>query len=364
MKTENNRYQNLALEASLKSSCSEINAHATNNAEHSASKNLPQASGDHMTSYFEEPHLSHQGLINNVDAELQIQITLAEVAEKQKSTEHQTRDLQNKLATAREKKVQIDSRRKNTSFLAYVKQLILAELGIGITCSFDGALSIPVFETWGFSFIESIFLGSLFSGVFAIFAQTFLRIINLGKTIWRRRLIALGLSALLIALFTYMAISRAEYLSTAINTNAVDAVNIHFSPLPFIFTSILLFIIAVAVHHFYMPTHEQTQAIREYLRLYREKKANDAEIARIEASIAAVQQENSELRNLNASILVYGGKLEERIINNAKTCYALWKKHNLMHRADNCKPDCFDEPYPFTFRTNFHSNNNSHEKNI
>jgi len=361
MKTENTRYQNPTLEATQKSSCDEINEHAKHDAERTGAKNLPHVLGDHMSSYIEGPHLSHQGEIDKVDAELQIQITLAEVSEKQEATEHQTRDLQNKMANARGKDVQIESKRKNTSFPAYLKQLIFAELGIGITCSFDGVMSINIWGTWGFSLIESIFMGALFAGVLTMFAQTFLRLINLGKTIWKRRLIALGLSTLLITLFIYMAISRAEYLSAAMNANAI---NIHFSPLPFIFTSILLFIIAVAIHYFYMPTVEQAEAIREYLRLRKEKRAINAEIARIDAAITIVQQENSDLRSLNASILVFGATSEKRIINNAYTCYALWKKHNLMHRPDNRKPDCFDEPYPFTFKTNFLLNNNSREKDI
>ncbi|HVW97069.1 MAG TPA: hypothetical protein VHA56_13950 [Mucilaginibacter sp.] len=364
MKTENNRYQNQTLEASQTSACSEINETAKINAEQLASKNLPEATGDHMHPYVEEFHLGHQAEINKIDAELQMQLALAEVSEKQASTEQQARELQNKLGEAREQSVLIDSKRKNTSYPAYLMRLLMARFGILITCSFDGTLSIPVYETWGFSLIESIFMGTLFAGVLSLFAHTFKKLVQLGKTIWHRRLIALGLSALLIALFSYMAIARADYLSTMVNVNPADALNMHFSPLPFILTSLLLFIVAVAIHHFYMPTEEQKSAVREYIRLYRQKKVLEAEISQIEASITALHQENNELRMRNASILVYGAKLEERVINNAKICYALWKKHNLMHRSDTRRPDCFNEPYPFTFKTNFHLITSNNESNI
>ena len=363
MKTENNRYQNPAIEAFLKSSFGEINGNAKIDAERLASKNLPRPSGDRMPSYVEEPHLSHQALMDKVNADLQFKTICGEVAEKQKSCDQKTHDLRNKSAAAKERKVQTDSSCKNAPYPSYLKHLILAQLAIGIICLFEGILSIPVYQIWGFNLVEAILMGGLFAAVLAIFAQTFLDIVNLGKTIWQRRLIAFGLLSLLTAMFTYMAIARAEYLSSLANANAVDSLNIHFSPLPFIFTSILLFIVAVAVHHFYMPTQEQKEAIREYKRLQKEKKGIDAEIAKIDADIKAEEKENSDLRTTNASMLVYGSMLEELIMNNAKSCYALWKKHNLMHRPDHCKPDCFNESYPFTFNTNFHSiNNNNHEK--
>jgi cell division protein FtsB len=364
METENNRYQNPALEAYLKSSFAEINGNAKIDAERLASKNLPRPSADRMPSYVEESHLSHQALMDKVNAEVQFKTTCGEVAEKQKSCDQKTHELRNKLAAAKEKKVQVDSKCKNVSYPVYLLRLILAELAIILISLFEGILSIPVYEIWGFNLVESILMGGLFATVLAIFAQTFLDIVNLGKTVWQRRLIAFGLLSLLTGMFTYMAIARADYLSSLANANAVDSLNIHFSPLPFIFTSILLFIVAVAVHHFYMPTQEQKDAIREYKRLQKEKKAIDGEIEKIDADIKTEEKENSDLRTTNASMLVYGSMLEEMIKNNAKSCYALWKKHNLMHRPDHSKPDCFNEPYPFTFNTNFHSvNDNNHEKN-
>jgi len=365
METQHTRYHNDAIETLRKSSFDEISGKAKIDAERLASNNLPRQSGDRMPSYVEEPHLGYQALMDKVNAEVQFKTTCGEVAEKQKFCDRRTHDLQNKLAEAKEKKVQMDTKRKKVSYPVYLIRLILAHLSIMLISLFEGMLSVPVYEIWGFNLVEAILMGSLFATVLAIFAHTFLSIVSLGKTIWQRRLIALGLLSLLTAMFTYMAITRAEYLSSLANANAVDSLNIHFSPLPFIFTSILLFLVAVAVHHFYMPTQEQKDAMCAYMQLNKERKAIDAEITIIEANIETLQQENSDLRNTNASMLVYGSMLEELIMNNAKRCYALWKKHNLMHRPDHCKPDCFNEPYPFTFNTNFHSiNNSNHEKVI
>lgn len=354
MKTEKTRYYSPTLDASLKSSFDEIKGKAKINAESMASKNLPRVSADVIRPYFEESHLEFQLLNDRVGTELRFQTTCEEVSEKKKSSEQQTRDLRTKLASSQEKQVYVNTKCKNTPYPAYLIRFILAEFAIICISLFEGIQTVPVYETWGFNLAEAILAGILFSVVIAIFAHTFLKIVNLGKTIWHRRLIALALLVLLTTLFTYMANVRAEYLSSVVNSNAADTLNIHFSPFPFVLTSLLLFIVAVAVCHFYMPTDQQKEAIREYTRLNNEKKAIEDEIAQLEAKIDAVQQENSDLRNMNASIVDYGSMLENMIMNHAEMCLALWKKHNLMSRPDSCKPDCFDDPsYPFTFKTNF-----------
>jgi cell division protein FtsB len=197
-------------------------------------------------------------------------------------------------------------------------------------------------------------MGVLFAGVLAVFSHVFERIVLLGKTLWQRRTIALTLLLLLIALFTFMSITRAEYLSKQVIDNSADAINIHFSPLPFIATSLLLFIVAVAINHFFFPSTAERAAMRDYRHIKKEKQANETEQEQIEQAIDATQQESTDLKKTNASILEYGCMLEQLIISNAYRGFSLWKKHNIMHRPDDGRPLSFDDPYPLNFDTNFH----------
>jgi hypothetical protein len=152
---------------------------------------------------------------------------------------------------------------------------------------------------------------------------------------------------------------RAEYLSEVVKANAADSMNIHFSSIPFVLISLLLFVVAVSICHFYLPT----RALGAYYRLHKQKKDVDKEVSELQEHIQRIQTELVELKINHDAILSYGATLEELIVNHAKSCYMLWKHENLFHREDRSKPDCFNEPYPFTFKLYFSTSNPlNHEK--
>lgn len=354
MKT-NERMSSHAL-ATLLQAAFEINReHIKINAQSFAFKNMPRTYGDRVGAYFEEDHHRYQHLMDEVNKELQIKTTCQQVADHSRMTEARQRDLNNKHSAAKEKQIATDAKFKKTSHPKGRIRQMLACAAVIITSLTEGILTTPIYERWAYSSIESVFMGLLFAGVLAIFAHAFLKIVFLGKTLWQRRLIAFSLVLLLAVLFKYMADVRADYLTGVVNASSADALNQHFSAWPFVCISLLLFITSVAINHFVMPTKKEKDDLKDYQRICQAKKDIDAEIAQIEADKAKVTGENNALKASSASILEYGSMLEASIITHARSGYGLWKKHNLMHRPDNIRPDCFDQDYPFAFNTNFHA---------
>jgi hypothetical protein len=355
MKTEKNRDNQPELDAYLAQSFEEIKQQSIINAQTYAARNHPPLSNKKVISYFEEDHHKYQGLIDTINAELQFKASCNEVVEHQKITDHLIRILHNKLSAAKSALVGIDAKLKNWQCPFGKAQLILAWTAISIIALFEGLLAIPVFSTWGYSNITAIVMGILFAGVLAAFAHLFKKIVALGKTVWQRRAIAAALLLLLTLLFSFMASQRAAYLSKTVAENSANTINLHFSPIPFVCTSLLLFVVAAAVSYFFLPSKEQWQELQAYMEVHKAKEQNEAEQERVEAEIAARHREHADVVHMNTSALDKGNMLEKLVVSNAYGCFAEWKKQNMMHRSDNGVPVSFDDPnYPCKFNTNFH----------
>jgi hypothetical protein len=356
MKTvEKPMYHKPELDAWIQEHLKETEQRIIINAQNYAVRNRPPLLTENMQVYFHEDHVRFQAMIDTVGGKLQFNALCNEVAEHDRLTEGQLQAIHNKLSLAKENQIEIDRDLRGNRPPYGKFRLLLVWVAIGAIALFEGLLATPCFETWGYSLTETLCMGVLFAGVLAALAHAFERIVFLGKTPWQRRIITAALLLLLGCLFGYMSQARAEYLSKQIAANSADAINMHFSPWPFVLTSLLLFVVAVALNHFFLPSNEQRKAMREYNETLKKKSSNEAEQQQLEQDIANRKKENAELRQTNASILEYGCMLEQLIISHAHGGFALWKKHNMMYRPDNDRPTCFDDhSYPFAFNTNFH----------
>ncbi len=346
------RYHQPELDAYVATQCKEIKSEIIQNAEDYAVRNQPLPDNETIESFFEEDHLKFQGVIDEVNTRLQVKTGIHHVIEHKQVTENKVREVLNKLSHAKDKQnrnaAQLQGRKP--PFSKRLMRFVLiatAALILG-----DVVFNIAVFETYGYSKAEAFFLSLIFAFLLGILAHFFKRIVSWGKTVWQQRAIAVGLILLLVVLFYTMAAHRVQFLEVQASEDA--AKTLHISPIPFVIMSLLLFLGAVVINDFYFPSKEQRDAMREYQRLIKEKQEIDDEYARLKTDEAAIENDHVEVRHMNASILEYGCSLEELIISKAHEGLALWKKHNMMYRKDNCRPRSFDKSgYPLSFRTNF-----------
>ncbi|MBX7204119.1 MAG: chloride channel protein [Bacteroidia bacterium] len=344
-------YHHPSLESKLKEACESIRNHEKIGAEEYATRLLPRPHGDHMDMYMEGFHHEYQLQLDSVNTELQFKSICQQVSEQEKKAQKQKQDLRNKLSEAKQKQVDLDEELKKTPVPPNAKGQRKARIASFIVCLFEGIFSIPVFESWGMNFLVSTILGFLLAGVLAAFAEIFPRILAIGKTVWQRRLIVLSLFIVTLTLFTFLAFIRADFL----NSGDAKQLGLHYSPWPFVCISEFLLITAVALCYFFHLTLEQRNAIQKHQVLKTEIEAIQKEISEFEEAVRSVDEDTRVLKNQCGSMLVFGSMMEEMVINHALGSYAMFKKTNLMHREDNHKPDCFDEPYPFSFSTNFNS---------
>lgn len=355
MKTiEKSMYQRPELTAFVQEQLKQLDQHIHIDAENHGARNKPPLLELNINSYVIDNHHKAQALIGHVGAELQPAILVSEVIESEKIMERKLQALQNKLVSVKEKAIEHEKALKGKQREYSKFRLPLIWLAICVPLLGDGMLNRPTFETYGYNFIESLAMSILVAASLAVLAHSSGKIISLGKTIWQRRAIVATILFSITALFYYLADTRASYLSNEAATNAPNSENIHFSPIPFCLLSVLLFVIAVAINHFFFPTNEQRKAMREYQVLKQQCEDNVVEQQRIEQEMESLKQQYEELRQVNGSIYVYGGKLEDMIISHAQAGFGNWKKVSMMHRPDNGRPLCFDsDEYSFTFQRNF-----------
>ncbi|MDB5124817.1 MAG: hypothetical protein JWP94_2946 [Mucilaginibacter sp.] len=354
MESKNYGYQNSTIEELLASKFKEVTEYVKISAQSVGSKNLPQLTSDNMRFYFEEFHLLHQQLIDTVGGIIPPETCVDQVLERNKITQNKQRDLHNKLITAKGNHIYTKAKHEGKSLPVSELRMIVCWAAILVVCLFDGLMAVPIFEASGFNLLESTGMAIMFSAALAVICHYSTKLIRLGKTVAQRRLIAGAILLMITLLFCFMANMRVHHLEYMVHANDNSSHEV-FSPIPFIAFSVLFFSVGIIISFFSMPTKEERNYLRQYKQLLQDIKDSDATIASLERQKDAVQIENSELRNLNGSILIYGASLEDRIIHHAHSLYALWMNENLMYRSDNGKPSCFDQAYPFTFSTNFHS---------
>jgi hypothetical protein len=351
---ETNTYHRPELTAYVQEQLKDLEQHSLIDAEDHGNRNKPLLLENNVKPYLVGNHHKAQAIMSHVASVLQPAALISEVVESEKATERRIQASRNMLVIVKQKAVEFEKELKGKHPEHSPLRVLLVWIAVCIPLLGDGMLNRPVFETFGYNFIESVCMSLLLAASLAVLAHSFGKIVALGKTIRQRRAIVAVISLLVTVLFYYLADTRASYLTHEAATYTGNGKDIDFSPIPFTMMSVLLFGIAVAINFFFFPSREQRKATRDYYALKYEYALNTAEHLRIEQGIEALQQQHEELVQVNGSIYVYGSKLEDMIISHAQIAFAAWEKVNMMHRPDNGRPICFgSDEYPFTFQRNF-----------
>jgi hypothetical protein len=352
MKTiEKNIYSEPALEAYVREQLKDLDQQLCADAEQYAIKNKPPLLEKNIKSYFVEHHQKAQSIIDHISTELQPATLISEVVEDETKRDRILQGLQNKLRVVKDKAYEHEKLLKDKKQPYSTYRIPLMWVLIFVPLLGDGILNRPTFETYGYTFIESCAMSLLLATALTILAHLFDRIVALGKTLWQRRAIATGIIVIVTCLFYYLADTRASYLA---NEALAEGAILRVSPIAFTLISTVLFVVAVALNHFFFPTAEQRNAMREYQSVRKQHEELQQEISRIEQEIETTKQAHEALRHMNGSIYVYGSKLEDMVITHSIGGFAKFKKVNMMHRPDNGRPPGFDsDEYPYFFTKHF-----------
>lgn len=323
-------------------------------AQNRGAKNLPPLNNRRLNGYFEEHHLAFQQLVDNNGKDNLFKSTCDEVTEHKSQTDERVLELDNQLYDVQQKQIATNAALKCTRSPYSHMRVVLVLIVVFFLMQFDGALSMPVWEALGLSYIIAIWAGVIFAGALSTLSYYFERLVQKGKTLLTQRLIAFSIMAFVVTLFSLMAVYRAEHANQQLNDYGIPS---HIPPGLFVFLSVFLFSVAVIIKHFAFPNKTQREQKREYDRAVKEKSENDDEYRRLCDEKTALKQAHALVRKNSTEKLERASKIEAFIISHAKEGHALYKKYNQNSRPDSGRPWSFDEPYPHTFNTNFHTIN-------
>lgn len=310
-----------------------------------ASRNKPLPEGDYLPTYIESIHFGHQALLDYINQELQAEATRFQVVLTGNATDDDINALDEQLKAKNNRLNEADIRLYHTPVPKKWKHRKLAYLFIFALSLTEGVLAITGFSAFGISTIGATIMGIALAFCLAAFAHTIPKLIAEGKNILQKRAIALSITVLTFYFFFFLSQTRSNYL--------IQTTGIQYSPWPFVFTSVFLMLIAIAVARYYLPNPQEKEAIDHYKHLCNEKQGLQKEVNILQAQIAKKNTYSQVTKTSGASILEYGNMLEQQIINHAHKNYSDFKTTNLSYRTDSVHPACFQQPYPFQFNRHF-----------
>lgn len=338
-------HQNIALTKHVEAKLKALDETTVIQSKTFANGNKPLPKDDYLPTYIESLHFSHQVLIDYINQELQAEATRFQVVLTGNATDDDVTALDEQLKTKNNRLNEAEIKLYHTPVPKKWKHRKLAYLFIIALCLSEGIMAINGFTAFGISAIGATIMGIALAFCLAAFAHTIPKLIAEGKNALQKRTIAISITLLTFYFFFYLSQTRSNYL--------IQTTGIEYSPWPFVFTSVFLMLIAIAVARYYLPNPQEKEAIDHYKHLCKEKQGLQNEVNTLQAEIAKKNTYSQITKTSGASILEYGNMLEQQIINHAHKNYSDFKAINLNYRTDNAHPTCFQQPYPFQFNRHF-----------
>ncbi len=336
-----------------------LREHTKHTAKTDAETGNPALTGDRLQDHISFIHTTCQSLIDKQAGALKPQSTLHSTISNNKAAEKNIKNLLHKKGEAEQHKNQTASTLKNTLAPPKYHSRKWATWVIVILCLFEAPFSINLFESWGFTQLESYILSPLFAILFGLIAHMTPKLIYLLPNPRHKKILIAILLILFTIAFAYLGQERANYL-TAHTQYPHSAV-------PFAVLSLLLLVSATLLSYFYLPiTTAEKEAIAQYDYLKQEAEKAAHTFITLEQQIAELRQQKTTQEGLSVATLEEGGMNENFILNTCQECIALYISTNKKHRDQ--PSDCYTQNIDFQFRTHFlplfdsHTNNpNNHE---
>lgn len=342
------KYFNPELEEELKIKLNEIEFSIKEDNKELAHIGLPKSQGDSINRYFGKYHHQIQGLIDYSNQTLQSRSIVGHVNDHSK---HTKKVVQTRISGISEKKNEankLESKLVQKSTLMTFKKLVTIHLIIALIGLCEAMFSVQIFESFGFSRLEAILVSLLYGVVLTTYAHLAPLIINFGKTILQKRLIAGVLVFFTIVFFYYLADSRATYLKELAQS---EGIQLEYSPLPFVCMSTLILIVAIALAYFFLPDKKEREKIRDHKILTNQKNEIANQISQNQKDIESIEYEHTTLRVTSISRLEYGASLEDFLTTQSQYLFYLFISENQKNREDSC--DCYDDTYTLKFNYYF-----------
>ncbi len=333
------------LEREINSSLDAAKARAVNDAMHLASQNLPANQTEVHSMYWQEHHSRFDTILSFIKQTLKRDASVFGAQQANQTTNEDLQKLQNDTKFLKDKLadhlVQLPP--------APVKKDKFKGLVPAIS-ALEGAYSVPVFESMGFSPVLAWIMGAVFGICLWLFFKLIKKAFTKAPTLWVKLLICAGTVLILGVVFTTMCKMRAEHLTAIAQSEGLD---INYSPWPILIISLFFSVIALLVTLFAEPSDKEKESMEIHSAWQTSKNQLESEIARKEDSMKRLRQTSIQGATQVAERLEYGHSLELRVTETARLAFEQFKKQNLAHRTDGPGTLSIAEPYPFQFNYNF-----------
>lgn len=349
-------YLNTEFETMLDKELGIIKEKYSADAQHLVSNNLP-ASGEAFSMYWAEHHSKFENLITVINQHLKSDALLYQVRQIAEAASAEKQDLQNRRKEVldtladhcREQPTQPDF---SPARLAGIKTTVAA------IAMFEALYTGPVFMQIGLSWIEAAVASSLLAVALTAYYHNAPLVIERASNSRQKRIVFICIWLLPVIFFYFIGTGRADYLTQVSQEDGGEG--IIYSPWLFITTSIIMSITALMLALF-QPDKEAGNQYKRYKTWKRKKTELEIQLGDIEKHIKAADTNTRANALAAADTYESGHILEQRVITSARSGFEDFKKRIVTRRGIAGGPS-MQEPYPFTFNTNFdYKSSKSHE---
>jgi hypothetical protein len=211
---------------------------------------------------------------------------------------------------------------------------------LGFFMLVDTLISGTALQAMGYSLITSYVIGlAIGIGIFFL-AENLPEIIQKGRNLLEKRLIAIGAFIFLFGVFYVLGIFR----STTFNSGTNFSTGIK----PIYFASLNMFfsIIATLVVYFKGLSKSEKKVLDAYRLTKEAVEKLEAEIRTLKDAIIKVREELSSSRLARKQILIYSESIEELIQRFYEESQKTFYSTNCIHRSDGKTPKFFEDDIP------------------
>ncbi|MBI4946489.1 MAG: hypothetical protein HY840_08825 [Bacteroidetes bacterium] len=326
------------LEAMLETRHQELLKQARIKGMHFAKQNRPHLKGDSLEFYTGDIVAGHDGMMALVNQKLQhetskgeAQMLIAAADEKTKEKEQKKQAAETELHNFELKKEQ-NGESIHKTIPAPASKNVNAVLGIiGLA---ETVLNITALQLIGGSWISALIMSvGITCGIFVLAKQLARYLKESANDIFKKRLVAIGVTLLVTGVFYMMAVLRAK--------NMEQQAHFHINPIWFVFMNLVFWVGTVwYIYKNTIPKHQQ----EEYAKHLQEREHYDNlknQESRLEAEIKSIKEELSKKLSMLLYKPEYAKHLIERIRRWSAEAVEAFKSANLTHRPDRMAPDCF-----------------------
>lgn len=320
------------LEEMIQKKDKELKEVVRKNAVHYASKNQPEPLGDALTPYVGEFKAGYEKLGADVIQHLQPSIHFPEAKVDADYLKEKNAQLEDEITQLQMHNTNDAYELEGFNPTELRNRMTWAIVALAVITLGEILFNSKALQLMGDSFLSALLMSVSISVGIYLFVHGCAFLYKKAKTKLQRRSIIIGGLAVVLMVFTALAMFRSRYL---------EAHNIQVHPAYFVAINVFFFIVSALIAYFMLPTWAELKQNAKKLGIYNMIRQRSKKIEQLIKEKGEIPTTVLERTKGRIRITHHTRNVLERLNKMYLESVEMFKSTNLIHRTDRKVPDCF-----------------------